>query len=503
MKFTRSITCLLITALLAASFTGCGASSDNKTSSGTTSADVSDDNSSETIPADELDRSLTPDDLPDGLDFEGKTVTIHVRGDEGTIDEFSSEQTGDIIDDAIYKRNTSVEERLNITLSVYAAEGWENYDKAVSNLRATIFAGDDSYDLVAGWSARIPQLAIEGCFLNLYDVPYLNLEQPWWVQSLVDELTIADHLYFCTGDIVLTVISPSYVFYFNKSLAEKYLVPDLYETVLDGKWTIDYMSELAKTVSSDLNGDTIMDDNDLYGCVITGLNNVDGFLQSSGIKMITKDSDGYPVFNMEYDKINTLVEKIYTFMYENTGVLGYQNEGSPYSDTQIAMFKNDQVLFIPNPLSNASSEFKDMDSDYGIIPYPKFDEAQEQYLTRIQDALALMCVPITNSNIDCAGATLEAMSAESYRNVTSTYFEVAMKVKYSRDDVSSQMLDIVRDGAYVNFASVYNESIGKPWFVMRTLMSSKSKDFASWYSKNESTIQSKLATCVESFQELG
>ena len=120
-----------------------------------------------------------------------------------------------------------------------------------------------------------------------------------------------------------------------------------------------------------------------------------------------------------------------------------------------------------------------MTSDYGIIPYPKFDEAQEQYLTRIQDAVALVCVPITlfDEKTEAVGAALEALAAESYRNVTAVYFEVAMKVKYSRDDISSQMLDIVRGGAYLNFASIYNESIGNPWFVMRTLMGAKKKDF--------------------------
>ncbi|MDD4772938.1 MAG: hypothetical protein PHZ09_04965 [Eubacteriales bacterium] len=177
-------------------------------------------------------------------------------------------------------------------------------------------------------------------------------------------------------------------------------------------------------------------------------------------------------------------------------------EGGTNSENQINMFVSDRALFIPSPFSVAASSFKTMNSDYGIIPYPKYDEIQEEYLTRIQDAVALIGVPITLApdKTETVAATLEALAAESYRRVTPVYFEVAMKVKYSRDDISSQMLDIIRSGAYLNFASIYNESIGNPWFVMRNLMGAKSKDFASWYAKNEPIIQKKIEEVTESIR---
>lgn len=450
----------------------------------------------------ELLRENTPDTLPDDLNFDGAVINISTRGDKDSILDFFSEQTGDIVEDAVYQRNIKVEERLHISLNVIAGETWENYNTTVNTLRSSILAGDGAYDIVSGWSAKIPALAVEGCFKNLYEVPYLDFGQPWWVASLVDELTIADKLYFATGDIVLSLISPAYVIYFNKMLEEKYNTDSIYGIVSDGKWTIDSMTALTKGIYEDINGDSKMNEQDLFASVWTAINDVDCFLQSSGIKMIVKDSEGLPVFDFEYDKINTIVEKIYSFMFENEGVLGYPSAGGTYSENQVNIFVADRALFIPSVLAVASSSFKEMKSDYGIIPYPKFDETQENYLTRIQDAVALISVPITIApeKLDAAGAALEALAAESYRSVTAVYFEVAMKVKYSRDDISSQMLDIVRSGAYLNFASIYNESIGNPWFVMRTLMCAKSKDFTSWYAKNEPIIQKKLTAVVESFR---
>jgi ABC-type glycerol-3-phosphate transport system substrate-binding protein len=451
----------------------------------------------------ETDRGDIPDDLPDDLDFGGEEFTIHVRGDETSYEDFFSEQTGDIIDDVIYNRNRAVEERLNTAISVYRGKGWETYNDELKNIRNAVQAGDDSWDVIAGWSARIPIVANEGLFLNLYELPYLNLDREWWVQTLKEELTIGGKLYFATGDITLTLLEAAYVICFNKALAADYGVPDLYEAVNNGSWTLDMMAKTASLVSADLNGDGKYDENDLYGCAITSSNNVDCFLQSSGIKMIVRDEDGYPKFEMEYDKIAQLCDWVYGFMYETPAVFGRSYRDGDFSGAQYTLFKADRSLLLPAVLDNTRSALNDMESDYGIIPYPKYDENQEQYLTRIQDALALMCVPITNAKTELAGAMLEAMAAESYRFVTPQYFEIALKVKYSRDEISSQMLDIVREGAYLNFASIYNESIGCPWFVMRELMTAKSKDFASWYAKNEPKIIKALDKCVAAFEELG
>lgn len=498
MKKLTALT-LVIALLLGviASLTACGGGDGGDTAVTTAAADAG-----AVTEETELLRENTPDTLPAGLNYNGMDVRIHVRGDTGSIEEFEIEQTGDVIDDAIYRRNSSVEERLNVELSVVIGHGWEKYNDEINKIRNSILSADNAFDIVSGWSARIPVLAVEGCFMNMYDLPHIDFDQPWWVQSLIEELTIADNLYFLTGDITLTILRAAYAIVFNKSMAEKYQVGDLYQTVLDDKWTIDDMSEVVKGISSDLNGDGVMDEKDQYGSVWTAMNDVDSFLQSSGIKMITKDSDGYPVWDFEYDKIAVLVEKVYGLMFENDGVLGYNTAGGTAGENQSIMFIEDRVLLRPAVLSYCEGSLKEMESDYGIIPYPKYDEKQEEYLTRIQDAAALMCVPISQptDKLDAVGAVLEAMAAESYRNVTASFFEVAMKVKYSRDEVSSQMLDIIRGGAYLNFASIYNESIGYPWFVMRNLMCAKSKDFASWFAKNEPTIIQKLEVAVNSFK---
>ena len=447
------------------------------------------------------------DSLPDGLDFDGAVINLLIPGGEVnqvTMDEFYAEsETGDIINDAVYRRNMAAEERLNVTLNVICGPDLHHWDEMNKMIRTSILSADNAYQLIAGWSARAPALALDGLFFNLKDLSYLNLSEPWWTQSISEELTLGGKLHFAVGDMTTSLIASCSVIFFNKRLQQDYSVPDLYEVVLDGKWTIDYMDELSRGISSDLNGDGIMDEKDLYGAAYTTLNVVDGFLQSSNIKMTKNDEKGIPYLDMEAEKIGILIDKIYNLLYENQGA--YTLQGDNFENLvckQFDMFKNDQVLLLPEVLlPNFIGQLRDMKSDYGIIPYPKFDGAQEKYLSRIWDIVSLMCVPINCDVPEAVGAFMEAMGSESYRKLTPVYYETALKIKYSRDDISAKMIDIIREGAYLNFASIYNESIDNPWFCMRELMTNKSNNFASWYERNEPRIANRINRIMEKYLE--
>ena len=445
------------------------------------------------------------DSLPEGLEFGGIAINLLIPGGEVnqvTMDEFYAESdTGDIINDAVYRRNMAVEERLNLKLNVICGPDLHHWDEMNKMIRTSILANDDAYQLIAGWSARAPALALDGLFLDLKTLSYLNLSEPWWTQSITEELTLGGKLHFAAGDMTTSMIASCSVIFFNKKLQQDYTVPDLYQIVLDGKWTLDYMDGLSRGISSDLNGDGIMDENDLYGAAYTTLNVVDGFLQSSNIKMTRNDDRGMPYLDMEYEKIGVLIDKAYTLLYENPGA--YTLQGDNFENLvckQFDMFKNDQVLLLPQVLlPNFIGQLRDMKSDYGIIPYPKFDEFQEKYLSRIWDIVSLMCVPLNCGAPDAVGALMEAMGSESYRNLTPVYYETALKIKYSRDSISSQMIDIIREGAYLNFASIYNESIEYPWFCMRDLMTNKRNNFSSWHEKNEPRIAKRINSVIEKY----
>ena len=447
----------------------------------------------------EITRENTPDTLPDNLDFGGATVTIHSRGDDESVYEVSVEEmTGEVVNDAVYERNAMVSERLNVKIEVFAGETWEGYNNAISAIRASIMSSDGAYDAIAGWSARIPSLSLEGLMLDLNEMPHLDFDQPWWNQSAIDELQIAGHLYFITGNIAKTMLSAMCIYVFNQKVATDFDVENLYDVVNEHRWTMDYVYNLSSTVYTDLDGDGQMSTADQYGLTTSSVNDADGYMQGSRVSMISRDEAGLPVLDANTEHLTTLVEKLYNLNWNNPGCYAITGDG-----TDLKPFSEDRALLSTTRVSGVVSTLADMESDYGILPYPLLDETQKEYGTRVQDALSLWCIPIDSKNPEMTSAVLEALAAQSYRTVTPAYFDVALKNRYSRDEQTAQMMDLIEQSVLINFESLYNESIGNPWFVLRTLMPQKNSNFASYWATNSKVITKMLDKAIQKIQDNG
>lgn len=448
----------------------------------------------------EITRENTPDNLPADLKFSGETVVFHVRGDDNCIKEFQTEElTGEAINDARYHRNIAVSERLNVKLDVAIGDGWEKYNNTVSAIRASIQAADGAYDVIAGWSARIPSLSLEGLFLDAQTIPYLDLEMPWWNQSCRTELKIGNRLFFVTGDITQSVIDPMFVYVFNQKVAADHGIEDPYTVVNEGRWTLDYVRQQTSDLGTDLNGDGKMDENDFWGLATFQVNGMDNYMQSARVSLMKRDAEGMPVLDVDMERMTTLIEKVYALCFENPG--GYV-AGATEGSIALAAFKEDRALYTTMAMSSVRTDLAEMESDFGILPYPKLNEAQSEYGTRVQDSLTLFSVPIDCQKVDIAGATMEAIAAENYRKVTPTVYDVAMKTKYSRDPESAAMIDLIQASVLINFESIYNESIGNPWFIMRFMMQNKNKDFASYWAKEQGKVEKALKKAVTQIREM-
>ncbi len=484
---------LLFLALLLASanVVSCGADTSGETDTAAAPTAGETVTSAET----ETTRENYPDTLP-ALDLGGETIVIHARGDSlGEV--FSEELTGEVVNDAVYNRNQLVEERLNVSIDVYAADGWQNYNNTVAALRGSISAADGAYDIISGWSARIPALSLEGLFRNLNDIQYLDFDMPWWNQSVTEELQIAGQLHFLTGDIAYTLLSTMCIYVFNQQVALDYGIENLYDVVKENRWTIDYVHALISDMYVDLDGDGIRGVTDSYGLLSSSLNDADGYMQGSRVSMVSRDDAGLPVLDVDMEYMTTLVEKVYELMWNNPGCSAITVDG-----TDLAPFAQNLSLLASTRVGNVVSSLVEMESDYGMLPYPKLNDAQKSYGTRVQDGVSLWSIPIDASAPASSGAVLEALAAQSYRTVTPAYFDVALKNRYSRDAETAEMVELIKDSILINFECLYNEAIGYPWFVLRTLMPEKSSGFASYWASNEKTIQTKLAEAVALIEDL-
>ena len=457
-------------------------------------------------------RENTPDSLPANLNFNGEEIRILHRenatnsnyiGSTFVSSEISVDsEIGEVVNDAIYRRNKKVEERLNIKITPIAIPGdWDQKDSFLKTVRNSVKSGSDDFDLIAGYSYYIASLAPDGVLYNLKKVNYLKPDAVWWSASCAEQMTIANKLYYITGDAALTLLQNMYVVYFNKKVAQDNGIDNPYQTVLNGDWTLDKMIELSKGLYKDINGDGKQDEGDMYGLGTTTGNYVDALFNAFDQPIIKKDADGVPQLALNTPKMAEMVTKIYDFFY-NSGSAYAISEYLKDANTSVDnMFIDNRLLFMNGTLGS-NEVFRAMNSDYGIIPYPKWNKEQPAYYTSSQNAYTLFCIPATCSKTDAVGATLEALCAESYRTVTPAYYEIALKKKYSRDDETSQMLDIIRSGLTFDFGGLNSINLQDILIIFRNLMIEKKTDFASRYEKSEKKWQTLLDKLVASYEDL-
>ena len=148
-----------------------------------------------------------------------------------------------------------------------------------------------------------------------------------------------------------------------------------------------------------------------------------------------------------------------------------------------------------------------MDDDYGIIPYPLWDEEQEDYITMIANGAAFVCVPITVTaggfdRLDnIVSATLEAMAIEAYRSVTETFYELALKGAYTRDDVAADMIDMIVTNSTKNFLYEYGSSLNGIGSIFSSLMSEQSTDFSSKYASIGGAAGESLGKLITDYKD--
>ena len=440
--------------------------------------------------------------VPAGTDLGGETISIwyttkSVSAAETFVD-LNPELSGDILDDAIFNMNKAVEAKLNCTLDFFNAQvGTSDTGAEVQKM---VFAGDNTYDLyhIVQWNGA--QLAAEGCYTNLGDAKYISYDKPWWDYKYMKEMTIGDDVIYClSGDFAVDRTRCLNCVYYNKSMYEDfYKDPDgLYQEVLDGNWTWDMMRKISADVYSDLNNDGIIGREDRLGFSVNDYNHIDSFFYATGARATERDKDDIPVICLNSEHTAEVMQGLYELIFNTEGVFCY---GSSYEDDvkNRQHFENGNSMFLPGFFYTA--EFmRDMKADYGIVPFPKFDEEQKQYYSDVHDIIRLMVVPVTCQKVDDVCAVLEEMAFTGYTNVLAPYYNVLMKNKYARDDVSAQMLDIIRDNCSPDFTHITNfNSIG---YLQRKLIQAKSSDFASTYASYYPEAQKKLDDFIKVFTE--
>ena len=427
----KSLLIPLTLSLLLSSFAACGEKEPGETDAPDTVANTDTAAADTETETEETGRTLQ-DEVPE-LNFDG-TVFRTIVQDSTLYDIYAAEETGDMLNDAIYYRTRDIEERFNIVIAPAEELAFRELStKILKSIRAQA----DEYDMILGQMEETGKDALGGFFRNWYDIPYVDFTKPWWPKSVArDAATVNGKMFVTVSDLCVSYAEQTWGIVFDKDRAVDYGVDGVYDLVREGKWTIDKLMELADSVYTDVNGDGAKDENDYYGYVTADngcliLSYFYGFDQRLAV---VEDGKVNMVLNTE--KSAEICDKIYRL----TNAQGTYKPTDSSNAGIYNVFVNENALFCPMELQYVYRQLRDYENSYGVVPLPKWDEAQSEYYSVCDAGANVMVVPVTAQNIEMIGAVVEALSAYSWRSVMPTYCDIVLNRKSARDPESAEMM---------------------------------------------------------------
>ena len=498
------IMCAVIAMLmLLCTFVACADSQDDTPSTDTTPPAQSGD--AATTPAESGDvatpeDTLVEDGVPESVKFNDQTITMLYWSDREHEEFFTEGQTGDIVLDGIWNRNEIVQERLGIKMEFTSQVGnadnvapWTNY------VQTSIQSGGGEFDVIGGYSLSQASAASKGLFYDLMDpgCEYLDLSKPWWPDSLINEATVNDKLYFASGDISANALYMMYTVFVNNNIIEDMSLPNIYELVDNDEWTYDKFFEMCTGVYVDQDGDGAKSVGDRYGYMTSGIH-TDPWFYGSGALIVDKDGDGNLKFSSTFSSERTInaLGKITNFLY-NTQDGIYTSKVNHQSE-----FNFGNLLFAVDRCRISITKFDNLDLSYSVVPFPKYDNQQQKYITVMGNPFTLYSLPIDSKEeeLPMLSAFLEVYASESYRQVTPALFEVSLKVKYSQDNDAARMYDIIRESLCFDLGRIFSDSlIGQGTW--RTAVQNNVNNWATTAKQLSRPITNKLKTLMTIFED--
>lgn len=481
----RTLCALLCMLLLTSS---CGSTSDPPKES----TDPAAQNDTATESEEVMETALTAN-LPD-VHYDGYTFTILTLKDYSSRYHLTADETnGEPLNDATYERNNKIHERLGAEIATHED------DNTASALQNAVASGDTTFSMVLphpNAEVGLLKMVSAGLLYNQNELPVVDWDKPWWNDNARQTLSIGDTAYLASGDYSLTCQGMQGIL-FNKELMENLGIDaNLYDLVRTGKWTMDALLPLVEMASADVNGDGKMDADDRYGILP---NNI-GYCWQIGMgqPFTAKDEDGYPRAAMKTERMQKIVELCCQMATSDACyVTSYSYATYDTSDFK-KIFTEGRTLFAALDIGGLYATLRDIEFNFGIVPFPKFDEAQDGYKTFC--GAGIEGVPVNIEDPERTGVILEALSYYSYEYQRPVFFDIVLENKAVRDADSYEMITLMHEGKTFDFGFNLDPS-GKLVGILQTLTQKKSTDFTSLYASLEPTIEAKFDDLYANLQQ--
>lgn len=455
---------------------------------------------SESDTVDEIQAAL--DELGDinwgGDDFTVLYVDVfkgEVYGEKGIVDKEGG--SSQIINDAVYERNTLFEDRCNLTFKTIEKDA-SAVNTSVQN-EASAPTGD--FQMIDNRLGEASTLATSGFLYDFFELG-VDLEGEWW-DSGTAEFVLAGGVYFMSGSLNYADDGVTYVLIFNKDMQKTYssTVPDPYKTARDGEWTLAYFNQVIQGVSAD-NGDGKWNELDTYGFINTWEYGNTFFIGSDLRYINNTNSDGEITLFLsnkaQMEKALNVLELSQAIYHNNNA--SYMSPPGEEAKGQTA-FKENRGLFYGEVVNHLTPLTQEMKTEFGILPVPKYDKAQEFYRTWTHSSGSTFSVTsaIPDSKVEVMGQVVQAYAILSHQYLKPAYYDIMLTSRNVHDADSADMMDLM-------FANrVYEMSFYFNTFGFFDLFKKATNDntdsFSSGYEKQAKTFNKRLASVLRKLEE--
>lgn len=475
---------VLSSLISAAACTATGGGEGTKGTSGTVGTDV----------------TSTPETEPpyplDIVDYKGKSFRVTLLSASDEREFFVADgANGDDVDVALYTRNSIVEDRYKIKIEpVYInGEGLFGHTNTIADV---ILSDNDAYDLVTSYAFAAGPLVMNSCLFDWKQQKHNDLEASWWIKSINDKFEIDGHLYTAVGDTNTYTLIYTYAMMFNRTAGDnEKITSDVFAAVRDGSWTIDKFNTIVSNIYNDIDGENGRTAGDYYGFQGECLTNLDNYNFAFNIPMMDNREAGEAGIRFVYDgeKLHDAIDKIIR--------LYWNNSGSYVEGDNVDAFVNGRSVFSTMLLNDCFSTMRNMRDDYTILPYPKFNEDQKEYLTGMMDNYMVIGIPISERDTDFVSLVTEALNYEAERILYPAYYDDALQNKYRRDDETIEMLNILMNGRTADFGTLFQNNLDNISCWFRWIVDSKENTSASYVAERKDYIEMLTAAIVTKYRE--
>ena len=487
----KKLLCMLLAALmLMGTLASCATG--NETTDTTSNNDT-------TVGAEEESREVlnVPNTRYDGTEL---CFLTRDEGEWSTVEIFAEDQTtnSDNISTAVFERNDRILQAYGVTVTELKKTTSEHH----STLTNEVAAPTGDFQAVVTNTSGSASFATNGYLWDLHsdEIEFIDLTKSWWDRNLAEGMSIDNKLYFATGDLLTSDNDATFLIMFNKKIATDCSLPDLYALVENGQWTMEKFYEFEQQAVQDKNGDNkITYDTDIAGFAYT----VDSpycLLFAGGVTMVTKDEDDMPVYGLDVELAQDIADMSKLILAKDLTVnLNEPGDGTDIVTAGQKTFGENHALFM-GEVMQCVTRVRGYDVDFGILPFPKYNEKQAGYYSMMHFTASCVSIPksVSGENLVMVNAMIEAMAYHSVDTLTKQYYEINLKTKGAKDEQSGPMMDEILSGRICDLSYYYQWGDNAFGQLASCLLPSGSKGIASQNKKFKSSIERSITQLMKS-----